>query len=81
MAYTITVSNPGYLPAEEECVCTVATLDEARDFAQAAVDDHTWSDSIALNAESEAARFMPERGGTVGPLPDGTVIEIRKERP
>jgi hypothetical protein len=44
----------------------VATLDEAR--------MHTWR-TVSLQA-AYAVSALPESGGTVGPLPDGTVIEV-----
>jgi hypothetical protein len=52
----------------------VATLEEARDFiyslcAETDVDDERIADDIDR---------LPESGGTVGPLPDGTVIEVEQ---
>lgn len=44
----------------------VATLDEAR--------MHVWR-TVSLQA-AYAVSALPESGGTVGPLPDGTVIEV-----
>jgi hypothetical protein len=46
----------------------VATLDEAHDYIGTMTDDDAvWND----------ARHVIESGGTIGPLPDGTVIEVR----
>jgi hypothetical protein len=51
----------------------VDTLEEARREAGRAC-----LGSTSLNLENvEQARTLPESGGTVGPLPDGTVIEVR----
>jgi hypothetical protein len=51
----------------------VATLEEARREAGRACLGST---SLDLR-NVEQARTLPESGGTVGPLPDGTVIEVR----
>jgi len=48
----------------------VATLDEARSDVRAIALDH---DSIG---GAQKAMRLPEPGGTVGPLPGGTVIEV-----
>lgn len=56
----------------------VATLDEARTaaaehasaaYGDAEITEHLDAGTAALN--------LPEAGGTIGPLPDGTVIEVR----
>jgi hypothetical protein len=52
----------------------VATLDEARSHA-GALCDHWNADYQPFERE---ARRLPESGGTIGPLPDGTVIEVRQ---
>jgi hypothetical protein len=50
----------------------VATLEEAR-----RVVGRACLGSTSLNLENiEQARTLPDSGGTVGPLPDGTVIEV-----
>ncbi len=58
----------------------VATLEEARDVAYEALPDITGD----LGAYADANRAVlseiaaiPEQGGTVGPLLDGTVIDVR----
>jgi hypothetical protein len=51
----------------------VATLEEARREAGRACLGST---SLDLR-NVEQARTLPDSGGTVGPLPDGTVIEVR----
>jgi hypothetical protein len=55
----------------------VATLEQARRTAgQACLG------STPLNLENiERARTLPDSGGTVGPLPDGTVIEVARMEP
>lgn len=45
----------------------VVTLDEARDY--------TFNARVNDDGQIEP---LPESGGTVGPLPDGTVIEVRE---
>lgn len=60
----------------------VATLDEAREAVQDIAAEVTSSHPYALDAEptwpERDALAIPEHGGTVGPLPDGTVIEVRQ---
>lgn len=50
----------------------VATLDEAREAARESVN----AIDVGLFRECEQAELLPEHGGTIGPLPDGTVIEV-----
>lgn len=52
----------------------VATLDEARDFIATGIDPND-SDSRDHYAD---VRALDENGGTIGPLPDGTVIEVKR---
>ena len=61
-------------PTDAESVSrrAVATLEEARDVWDAALT--ALGDSTG-NYDS-TPEDMPEPGGTVGPLPDGTVIEV-----
>ena len=47
----------------------VATLEEARDVAQSLFTTHA-------KADAPAWRLIEDDGGTIGPLPDGTVIEV-----
>jgi hypothetical protein len=54
----------------------VASLDEARDIARTTMDRVLRSQPPVRN-EYEWSRPMPPEGGTIGPLPDGTVIEVR----
>lgn len=49
----------------------VATLDEAREAAHSAIPAPTCGDYHG------AIYSLSDSGGTVGPLPDGTVIEVR----
>jgi hypothetical protein len=51
----------------------VATLDEARRCAIRAVGDERGLD---WQRHRNAATWLPEHGGTVGPLPDGTVVMV-----
>jgi hypothetical protein len=54
----------------------VPTLDAAREATVAIVLDRypvRWPRKFTVRA----ARTLPESGGTIGPLPDGTVIEVR----
>jgi hypothetical protein len=60
----------------------VATLDEARDVAAATVQ-LTWPGDSAprdprIGDAELAAERLPKQGGTIGPLPDGTVIEVER---
>ncbi len=60
----------------------VATLDEAREAAAATVNA-AWTDRDDAGIRPHyrmrnRALNLPGEGGTVGPLPDGTVIEVRK---
>jgi hypothetical protein len=84
MPYIITTktitSHPADVVAIRETILSrhaVATLDEARQEANRSL--HRGK----LLADTDYARFgyaidmLPESGGTVGPLPDGTVIAVR----
>ncbi len=58
----------------------VATLDEARYAAAEAgrqAVDRQWVEGEHLRA-TLAAMELPEHGGTIGPLPGGTVIEVEQ---
>lgn len=61
----------------------VATLDEAREAAYATVENQiaTSGPSYASPDDAQtmalAAAHIPAEGGTIGPLPDGTVIAVR----
>jgi hypothetical protein len=80
MPYIVTTKRPAKVDHDEERAerehvsrRAVATLEEARDFiyslcAETDVDDERIADDIDR---------LPESGGTVGPLPDGTVIEVK----
>ena len=66
--------------------CTaVATLEEARGVAYPVVHA-AWPDATNGNSDEQrahrwavvAVHRLPESGGTIGPLPDGTVIEVRQ---
>lgn len=53
----------------------VATLNEARDWTAGEVAAHT-SDPAVAEHIVKAVDLLPEEGGTVGPLPDGTLIKV-----
>jgi hypothetical protein len=56
----------------------VATLDEAREAAfeaMATVPRYWLNDAVQVG---DAIRAVLDQGGTVGPLPDGTVIEVER---
>lgn len=81
--YIVTVRTPiapmRIVPGHEVSRRAVATLNEARLAAEQAVETHR---SPEHSSESYGplwrdAALMPESGGTVGPLPDGAVIEVR----
>lgn len=80
MPYIITVNQPGCLPESDPTA--VATIEEARETAREEVARYsgemprTWPTPIAAYV-GEAER-LPEHGGTVGPLPDGYVIDVRR---
>jgi hypothetical protein len=54
----------------------VATLDEAREAAYSAVEDREPPIMVCFRLAGEC-HDMSESGGTIGPLPDGTVIEVK----
>src|SRR4029077_5301677 len=55
----------------------VATLDEAHDLALDVYDTHTDDRSLWPDF-ADALRMMPDEGVEVGPLPDGTVIIVKR---
>lgn len=89
MPYIITTTTPPIPPRGRpdhnmlagQSRRAVATLEEARQDARNIVEDHAqepgWTDGYV--AAREVARTLPESGDTVGPLPDGTVIEVERE--
>jgi len=90
MPYVITTATPLRGEPVHESLdritrTAVATLEEARE-AAAEVAGTAYSDEwIMAHANRgtvapliDAAWDLPESGGTVGPLPDGTVIEVRR---
>jgi hypothetical protein len=50
----------------------VATLEEAREWVYRSLD----RDPLPVAGRLGMAMGLPESGGTLGPLPDGTVIEV-----
>ena len=80
-AYIITTTTPDTDPGPkgppQVTRRAVATLDEART-AVADIVRQRYPDRHPKTLMVRAALTMrPEQGGTVGPLPDGTVIEVR----
>ncbi len=59
----------------------VATIEEARDFAHKAVDT-SFGDTATGKSHDRMldlacdARNLPDSGGTIGPMPDGYVIDV-----
>jgi hypothetical protein len=87
MPYIITTirpqrRNPDDLAAGYEDVRSrraVATLDEARERARTIVQGQDWErHTITLGSWCASVRNLGESGGTIGPLPDGTVIEVER---
>jgi hypothetical protein len=56
----------------------VATLEKARRIIIDAVTGTSRSAAVQYDALVNYADTVPESGGTVGPLPDGTVIEVEQ---
>jgi len=73
--YIITVTEPANADASDvwKDRTAVATLDEARKAAYAAIGEN---DNPPYFDGHFAVDSLEADGGTVGPLPDGTVIEV-----
>jgi hypothetical protein len=86
MPYIITTKRPNECPsrvgfADDMRVTgrrAVATLEEARDGSIDIVRHAGPPVGEYFEAEKIANR-LPESGGTVGPLPDGTLIEVERK--
>jgi hypothetical protein len=85
--YIVTTTKtvpPGPSTGREETLVlsrrAVATLDEAQRTAYDAVRALTGGSADPLTAVTVASSIvaLPESGGTIGPLPDGTVIEVER---
>ena len=83
MPYIVTTLTPNHddivagcsMVSTLETRTAVATRDEARE----AVEGEVSIVGVHIDrAAMDAARNMPESGGTIGPLPDGTVIEVKQ---
>jgi hypothetical protein len=85
MPYIVTTTRPGtkYLSAEPDVAPThdspavsrrtVATLEGKHldpFWRESGIDPRSWNEATL------GCLRLPEQGGTVGPLPDGTVIEV-----
>lgn len=79
--YIVTTKHEGRYPGalHPQSRRAVATLEEAREAANDAVGsrmpEHRADVGDYIDAMADADN-LPEAGGTVGPLPDGTVIEV-----
>jgi hypothetical protein len=76
MPYVVTTKRPCIGPEGLRCtvahpVCRreVATLDETMDYL---------CELVLFAGDADAPLPVDESGGTVGPLPDGTVIEVAR---
>lgn len=86
MPYIITTIPAGLLHAESDLSRAdmprraVATLDEARDEAVRIVSEHVPAPSSPPYGDrwDDALLALDAMGGTVGPLPDGTTIEVER---
>jgi hypothetical protein len=60
----------------------VATLDEAREITLEAIGAtcEAYPQSDGEDDALDATISLPESGGTIGPLPDGTVIQVQLVR-
>ena len=56
----------------------VATLEEARDAALDIMWPYTYDKHACRFEITAEIGHLPESGGTIGPLPDGTVIEVER---
>ena len=80
MPYVITTSNmeAGTASgiARSQSRVAVATLEEARQSVWEIADER---DTTGRDVEGPvlACRSLTESGGTIGPLPDGTIIEVK----
>jgi hypothetical protein len=81
MPYIITTLHPwadANEPARRARTRTaVATLEEAQDIVTEDLQ-HFDFDAFPDHPLADGIPALPESGGTVGPLPDGTVIEVER---
>lgn len=83
MPYIITPCPRGCRAEDMEHRTAVATLDDARQASWQIVEDQSLSSGPSYGSEDEAmatfraAHKMSEHGGTIGPLPDGYVIDVQ----
>lgn len=82
MPYLITTTTPcGECGTQMECHGpavsrrAVATLDEAIATGCSTLSERTGHPEVAL-PHARALHVLPEPGGTIGPLPDGTTITV-----
>ncbi len=91
--YIVTVKRPREVRALQPSSVavsrhTVATLEEARDYiveetSRSALDRHEDPSfdevDIVVGAIKALTDTLAESGGTVGPLPDGTLIDVERQ--
>lgn len=76
MPFIITTTSPNGSFHGEITSHAVGTIEEARDYVLEDIgisEPDTWAEHDAIQASIDN---LPESGGTIGPLPDGTTIEV-----
>lgn len=85
MPYIITTTTPTYSTSvrgtrqhgAQQTRRAVATLEEARDYVGELFNGPWWTGDVDLGQKCyDAGHALPEQGGMVGPLPEGTLIEV-----
>lgn len=76
MPYIIRIPSHPDAIARPDTLTAVATLDEARIAVANIYDGVEYADVETAMDNCWSAENLHESGGTVGPLPDGTVIEV-----
>lgn len=82
MPYIIAITRPGkHLSGMDEAEYApsrraVATLGEARTIAYDAIEERVAPIPDGVAGFTRSVDHLSEPGGTVGPLPDGTVIQV-----
>jgi len=77
MSFPYIITTKPHFYSDPPTEHAVATLDEARSYCRAEVR-RTAKGHLSVGRLGLAIARMPETGGTIGPLPDGTVIEVRR---
>lgn len=78
MPYTICVNRPGYLPESDPTA--VATLDEAKAIIDSERDRYYGDHGTDASEHTIIVQTqnLPITGGTIGPLPDGYIIDVQR---